>query len=386
MVEGEKEMPGSEFIGQEEQEIINEIFTKNKGYLYRYGGPSHYVSDFEKEFAKYFKVKYAHAVSSGTAALKLSLQALGVKPGDEVITQAHTFIATVEAICEVGATPVIVDINKSLNMDPEALADAITSKTKVVIPVHMSGVACDMKRIKKVVEQSGTDIKILEDNAQCPGGTFKGQFTGTIGDVGIFSFDFGKTITTGEGGMVVSNDEKIYNIARGLSDHGHAFNPNVPRGRDECIGIGANYKMMEIQGALGIVQLRRLDEVIARHRENKEFYIERLKDEIDLRERPDPAGDIGVSVSFFLETPDDASKFVKKWITIGGQTFNLPDAKKWHSACEWNHIKMETTGLMRSNELLNRCVAIPIKAKMDKERMVMDNLVILEIMKELGEM
>ena len=119
-------MPGSEFIGQEEQEIINEIFTKNKGYLYRYGGPSHYVSDFEKEFAKYFKVKYAHAVSSGTAALKLSLQALGVKPGDEVITQAHTFIATVEAICEVGATPVIVDINKSLNMDPEALADAIT--------------------------------------------------------------------------------------------------------------------------------------------------------------------------------------------------------------------------------------------------------------------
>ena len=378
-------MPGSEFIGKEEQEIINEIFTKNKGYLYRYGGPSHYVSDFEKEFAKYFKVKYAHAVSSGTAALKLSLQALGVKPGDEVITQAHTFIATVEAIYEVGATPVIVDIDKSLNMDVNELMHAITSKTKVVIPVHMSGVACDMKRIKKVCEQSGTDIKILEDNAQCPGATFKGQFTGTIGDVGIFSFDYGKMLTTGEGGMVVTNNEKIYNIVRGLSDHGHAFNQNVPRGRDECIGIGANYKMMEIQGALGIVQLHRLKDVIARHRENKAIFLKGLKDVVELRERPDPSGDIGVSVSFFFENPRQSHEFVNKWISAGGQTFNLPDAMAWHNAWYWSHIPRKITHslLYSSNELLNRTIAIPVRAKMTKEEIETQIEVIKKIVGEM---
>jgi 8-amino-3,8-dideoxy-alpha-D-manno-octulosonate transaminase len=366
---GSKEMPGSEFIGQEEVEEINKIFTENKGILYRYGTKQSRVQAFEDDFKKHFKIKYAHAVSSGTAALKLSLQALGVKPGDEVITQAHTFIATVEAICEVGATSVIVDIDKSLNMDVNELMHSITPKTKVVIPVHMSGVACDMKRIKKVCEQSGTDIKILEDNAQCPGGTFKGQFTGTIGDVGIFSFDFGKTITTGEGGMVVTNDEKIYNIVRGLSDHGHAFTPNVPRGRDSCIGIGANYKMMEIQGALGIVQLRRLDEVIARHRENKALFLKGLKDVVELRQRPDPSGDIGASVSFFLKDEQQAKTFVEKWTSKGYGLFNLPDAMAWHNAWYWSHIPRKITHslLYSSNELLNRTVAIPIRAKMTKE-------------------
>ena len=360
-------IPGYEFIGKEEREAIDEIFTKNKGMLYRYGTDKSRVKAFETVFQEQFKIKYAHAVSSGTAALKLSLQALGVKPGDEVITQAHTFIATVEAICEVGATPVIANIDKSLNMDPESLQQEITSKTKVVIPVHMSGVPCDMKRIKKVVEQSGTNIKILEDNAQCPGATFKGQYTGTIGDVGIFSFDYGKMLTTGEGGMVVTNDENIYKIVRSLSDHGHAFNPEVPRGGDGCIGVGFNYKMNELQGALGLVQLHRLSDVIALHRKNKQLLLNGIKDLVDLRQRPDPSGDIGASVSFFFEIPQQAQLFVKKWNAKGYGTFNLPDAKKWHSACEWNHIKMQTTGLMISNNLLNRCVAIPITAKMSKE-------------------
>jgi len=375
-------MPGNEFIGKEEIDSINDIFTNNKGILYRYGTKDSRVRSFEEAFAKYFKVNYAHAVSSGTAALKLSLQALGVKPGDEVITQAHTFIATVEAIVEVGATPVIANIDKSLNMDPESLRDEITSKTKVVIPVHMSGVACDMKRIKKVIEQCGTDIKVLEDNAQCPGGTFKGQYTGTIGDVGIFSFDYGKMLTTGEGGMVVTNDEKIYNIARSLSDHGHAFNPTVPRGRDDCIGVGFNYKMMEVQGALGLVQLKRLKDVIALHRKNKQLLLDGIQDIVDLRYRPDPLGDICASVSFFFEIPQQAQLFVKKWNEAGYGTFNLPDAMRWHNACDWNHIKMQTTGLMRSNELLNRCIAIPVTAKMSKEEIEKQIETIKEIIGE----
>lgn len=376
-------MPGNEFIGIEEQQIINELFTKNNGIFYRYHPKAYYVKDFESAFAKYFKVKYTHAVSSGTAALKLSLQALGVKPGDEVITQSHTFIATVEAIVEVGATPVIVDIDKSLNMNPNALREAITSKTKVVIPVHMSGVACHMKKILRATEECGTNIKILEDNAQSPGATFHGQYTGTIGDVGIFSFDFGKTITTGEGGMVVTNDKKIYNIVSGLSDHGHANNPNLPRGQDDCIGIGFNYKMTELQGALGLVQLKRLRDVIYWHRRNKQLLIDGLKDIVELRQRPDPKGDIGSSLSFFLNSKEEADRFVKEWTKLRYGLFNLPDAARWHVATYWNHIPYISNGLKYSQELLDRTIAIPIMAKYTNENINKRIEDIKQILKEI---
>jgi len=356
-------MPGFEFIDNEELQVVTEIFTKNNGYLYRYG-KGHYVKDFENEFAKYFGVKYAHAVSSGTAALKLALQALGVKKGDEVITQCHTFIATVEAIVEVGATPVIVDVDKSLNMSPMELKKAITSKTKVVIPVHMSGVPCDMKHINEVIE--GTNIKVLEDNAQSPGATYRGQYTGTIGDVGIFSFDYGKMLTCGEGGMIITNNEEIYKKVRGLSDHGHASNPNLPRGMDDFLGTGFNYKMTEIQGALGLVQLSKLNKIISCHKRNKEALIEGIKDVVDLRSQPDPDGDIGATVSFFFTYLAQAKAFVKEWNKLGYTTFNLPDAMKYHNACYWNHMPIETTGLLYSDQLLNRTISIPIMGKYSK--------------------
>ena len=376
-------MPGYEFIGKEEQDAINELFEVNNGYLYRYGSKAHYVRDFELSFSKYFKTTYAHAVSSGTSALKLSLQALGVEKGDEVITQAHTFIATVEAIHEVGAKPVIVDIDKSLNMNPSSLDNAITVKTKVVIPVHMSGVSCDMKGIRSVIEDHNPDIKILEDNAQSPGATYKGKYTGTLGDVGIFSFDYGKMLTTGEGGMVVTNDETIYKIVSGLSDHGHANNPQKPRGMDDCIGIGFNYKMNEIQGALGLVQLNKLQKTIQLHKQNKKLFLDGLKNIVDLRYRPDPSGDIGSSVSFFFENQNQSQKFVTLWNKAGYSTFNLPDAMRWHNACYWYHIPMITSGLMHSNELLNRCVAIPIKAKMSGDEIEKQIETIKKIIKEI---
>jgi len=356
-------MPGFEYIGKEELQAVTNVFTKNNGYLYRYG-KGHFVKDFEEAFAKHFKVKYVHAVSSGSAALKLSLQALGVKPGDEVITQCHTFVATVEAIVECGATPVVVDINKSLNMDPMELKKAITSKTKVVIPVHMSGVPCAMKYINEVIE--GTNIKILEDNAQSPGATYKDQYTGTIGDAGILSFDYGKMITTGEGGAILTNDEKLYKQVSGLSDHGHASNSNLPRGMDDFIGTGFNFKMTELQGALGLAQLHKLNKIISCHRENKDALIKGIENDVDLRYQPDPKGDIGSCVSFFFEYQSIAKKFVQEWNKLGYTTFNLPDAMKYHNACYWNHIKFDSTGLMYSNNLLNRTISIPIMGKYSK--------------------
>lgn len=371
-------MPGNEFLDKEELYNILDIFTNNNGYLYRYG-KGHYVKDFEKALEQYFDIKYAHCISSGSAALKLALQALGVGPGDEVITQSHTFIATVEAICEVGATPVIVDIDKSLNMSPLALKESITDKTKVVIPVHMSGVACDMDSILQCVFDINPSIRILEDNAQSISGTYHNIFLGTY-DVGIFSFDFGKMLTTGEGGAIITNNEEIYKKVSGLSDHGHANNPNLPRGLDDCIGLGFNYKMNELQGAVGLAQLHKLNKIISCHKRNKQLLIDGIKDIVELRQIHDKNGDIGSCVSFFFDTIKQTNMFVKEWIKLGYTTFNLPCAKKWHCATYWNHIPYKSNGLKQTQQLLDRTVSIPIMAKyteddIRKRIVVIDDLV-----------
>jgi len=368
-------MPGNEFLGQEELDELTSIFKEHKGYLYRVGGTK--VVEFEKEFAKKFGVKYAHAVSSGTAALKVSLQALGVKPGDEVITQSHTFIATVEAIVECGAVPIICPVNDTLNMDPESLGSLITDKTKVVIPVHMLGVSCEMKEIQEVIYDNNPSIRILEDNAQSLGGTYNNQYLGTIGDMGIFSFDFGKMLTCGEGGMVITNNEFLYKRARGFSDHGHADIPGIPRGQDKCIGLGFNHKMSELQGAVGLAQLRKFDKIISMHRKNKK----KLKSEMEniesshveptyeFRRIPDPEGDTGDSVCFKTHN----TKIFEKGLKFK----NIPDCMKWHHAYYWNHIKFGNNTILE--DVFNNLIALPIMAKMTDE----DISKIVDILKEI---
>lgn len=328
------------------------------------------MKEFEQQFSDYFKVPYTLAVSSGSAALKLSLQALGIGRGDEVITQSHTFIATVEAICEVGARPVIINVDKSLNMDPTELSKAITVKTKAIIPVHMSGVACKMNEILE--EANDERLFVLEDNAQSPGGCYKGQYLGTIGDIGIFSMDGGKMLTTGEGGMILTSNKTLFERARGFSDHGHAENPNVPRGEDDMIGLGFNYKMMELQGAIGQVQLSKLKQIISDHYRNKTKLKIYLKKELDglieFREIPNPDGEIGDSITFFLPTKNKAQNFVTEWKNRGLPLKNLPGACRWHFAPNWTHIKMNISknkkSMIPSKNLIERAVEIPIRGKM----------------------
>lgn len=370
-------MPGYEVIGKEELENVKKVFTESNGVLYRYAFDGlrsrYFVKEFEDAFANKLNIKHALAVSSGSAALKCALQALGVGPGDEVITQSHTFIATVEAICEVGAKPVIVDIDKSLNMDPNSLSEHITSHTKVVIPVHMSGVAAKMRAIQRVISTQNDNIKILEDNAQAPGGIYWGRNLGTIGDMGIFSFDGGKMLTTGEGGMIVTRHEELFNRARSFSDHGHADNPKLPRGEDDCIGLGFNYKMMELQGAVGLAQLKKMDDTIRRHKERKAYILKNVESFLELRQRPNPEGDIADSVSFFLKTKEQANKFVKLWKKKGYGTKNLPDAMKWHFAYHWNHMPLYHQGLKQSKKILERTISIPINlAPTSDEKLVKD--------------
>ncbi len=372
-------MPGWELIGEEERNAVNDVFDRG-GILYRYGFDkvrknTFLVDELEKQIALRVKAKHALCVCNGTAALKASLIALGVKPGDEVITQSFTFIATVEAIQDVGAIPIITEIDKSLNMDPKDLEKKITKKTKVIIPVHMAGVPAKMNEIMSIAKKH--NLKVLEDSAQALGATYKGKECGTIGDMGIYSMDIGKVITTGEGGVIVTNNSQLWKIAHEYSDHGHECNPNLPRGRDTRTIPGFNYKMMELQGAVGLAQLKKMDYILKKQRENKKYIKDKLKTikTIEFRELPDE-GDAGDTLIFFVESQGKALQVAKTLAEKGIGTKNLPDAIDWHYAGTWSHIFKEYPQYKgnleelwkQSTHLLRRAIALPILVKMDDQQ------------------
>jgi len=388
-------MPGWELLGKEEKEALNEIFEKSGGILCRSSFDAKRnkifrVDDFERELSKKCDIKFAYCASSGTSALKAALIALGVKRGDEVITQSFTFIATVEAILELGAVPVITEVDKSLNMDPVDLGNKITSKTKVIMPVHMGGIAAKMDEIMLIARRH--NLKVLEDSCQAFGATYNGKQVGTIGDMGAYSFDGGKIITTGEGGAIVTNNEKLFRAAREYCDHGHELNPNVPRGEDTRTIWGFNYKMNEMQGAVGLAQIKKMDYILQKQREHKKIIKDALKDSknIEFREIPDPEGDAGDTLFFFLETKEKAKLFAKLLKEKGLGTKNVPDAIDWHFAGTWAQIfhdfdeykgKELSQVWKNSNDLLRRAIALPILVNWTKE----DINRIIENLKEIAE-
>ena len=260
-------MAGAELIGKEEiKEVMDVLRT---GVFARYAFDKERqgiwkVRDFEKAFAKYCGSQYALGVTSGSAALKIALTALDVGPGDEVICPAFTFMATYEAVLEVGGIPVMADIDDTLNLDPDDIANKITPRTKAVIPVHMCGSPARIDKIMKVARKH--KLLVLEDNAQGLGASFKGKKLGSFGHMGIFSFDHYKTMTTGEGGMVITNDLDLYHRAEWYHDHGHDHLSPVSRALDGRTILGFNFRMNEFQGAVGLAQLRKLNRVIAAQR------------------------------------------------------------------------------------------------------------------------
>ncbi|MBF0525392.1 MAG: DegT/DnrJ/EryC1/StrS family aminotransferase [Deltaproteobacteria bacterium] len=373
-------MPGFELIGKEERDAVSEIFDRG-GIMFRYGfdGPRQNifkVTEFEAAFTKYLGCSHGHAVNTGTAAVRTALAALGIGPGDEVITQCFTFVATIEAIMEAGATPVLAEIDASLNMDPQDLENLITPRTKAVIPVHMLGAAADMDRITQVAERH--QIPIIEDSCQAPGTIYKGKKTGTIGKMGCFSFDFVKTMTCGEGGMVVTNDESLYRRAAEFADHGHVHDPNVPRGADPHLIPGFNYRMTEIQAAVGLAQLAKLDGILAAQRRNKKDIVDGIKglSDISFRALPDSAGDGGDTLVMTFPNKELAFKVGQSLIKDGVVTKILPDAMGWHFAGEWAHMLARTSNYAgrdlaacwpKSREILLSSVAVMIKIKMSDE-------------------
>ncbi len=386
-------MPGFEVFGEEEKKQIYDVLETGVLFRYEFGEQRkgiHKVLEFERDFAKYCGAGYAQAVTSGTAALKVAMAALGVGPGDEVITQGFTFVATWEAILDIGAIPVFTEVDETLNMDPEDLKKKITDKTRCIIPVHMLGA---MARIEEIVEIAASrDIAVLEDTAQAAGGTINGRHLGTFGDCGTFSFDSVKTMTTGEGGMIITSDEKMWRNMSEYHDHGHdhVVNPGG-RGGEGRSFIGFNYRMMELQGAMGIAQLAKLNAMIESQRANKK----RLKAAaakipgVKFRTLVDEQGDTATFFAFMLENREQCRKVNAVLGDNGAGAINFSE-NSWHFYPSWEHLHNGSTLaasgwpfaepggkrrvvydpelLPESADILSRTLVFPVSIKMSDEQ------------------
>lgn len=253
------------FLGDREHQYV--LDALQSGWVSSVGP---YVDAFEKGFARYVRTRNAVSVSSGTVALHLALHTLGVGPGDEVIVPEMTFAATAHAVLMVGATPVLVDADPDTwCIDPRAIEKAISPRTRVLLPVHLYGHPCDMTAIGKLARSH--DLKVIEDAAQGLGASWNSQPLGSFGDAACFSFFGNKLITTGEGGMVVTNDDALGARLRSL--HAHGIDPKRRYFHAE---LAFNYRMTNLQAALGVAQLEQIDEFVAKKRQIYGWYHERL--------------------------------------------------------------------------------------------------------------
>lgn len=368
-------MPGYELIGREEESEILDVFT-NGGVLFRHGFENmrngvFKVREFETEFSLQMGATRCLALSSGTAALRVALAALEIGDGDEVITQAFTFVATVEAIIESGAQPVICEIDATLNLDPDRLAELINERTKAVIVVHMLGTSARLREILEICYQHS--IPVIEDTAWGCGGSYLGKPLGTWGEIGAFSFDHAKAITTGEGGMLCFRSSQLYERAAAWHDHGHENNPALPRWEDSRSSSGFNFRMSELQGAVGLAQLRKLPQIVESQRSNYGRMWQAVRDFDWLTERESPSESVGSADALVVlaKTAEQALACRKELLVDGLNTKILPEATSWHFAGRWSHMKLLQeryesleTSFPASQELLSRAVALPVNVEM----------------------
>jgi 8-amino-3,8-dideoxy-alpha-D-manno-octulosonate transaminase len=357
-------MPGFELIGEEERAALNELMDEG-GVLFAHGfGPMrkrYHVRELEAAFRDKLGANDALCVSSGTAAIKVALKSLGVTYGDEVITQCFNFIATVEAIVDCGATPVIAGSDETLNMDPTQLEGLITKKTKAIMPVHMLGVPARMNEIKAIAKKY--KLPVIEDACEAVGAKYNGQYAGTLGDAGVFSFDFGKTITTGEGGLVILQNAEMAEKSRWYHDHGHMNLEGRPRGLDRAGITGFNYRMSELNAVVGKAQLAKLDYIL--EESGKRFKV--LCDGVTVpafkkRAIPEEAEPAFDTVIFEVKDKNLRDSAIVLLSDMGFGTKNLPDAMNWHCSVFWDHMGFDTRtpAAMETLALLERQIAIPV--------------------------
>jgi len=339
-------MPGFELWSDAERKEVNEVLET--GILMRYGFDAARKGrwkskELEEAICQRFGSKYAHLTSSGTAALTTAMAALGIGAGDEVIMPSFTFVASFEAVLSVGAVPVLVDVDESLTLNPEAVRKAITTKTKCVMPVHMCGSMADLDALQLICKEH--NLILLEDACQSIGASYKGKALGTIGDAGTFSFDFVKTMTCGEGGVVMTNNEDVYVKCDGFTDHGHDHK-GADRGADLHPFLGYNFRISELHAAVGLAQIRRVDEFLSIQKKNHRALKNILSGvpEISFRHIPDPEGDSCTFLSWFLPTEEITRAVVTELKTQGilAGNFYWYD-NNWHYIRKWDHLKTATS-------------------------------------------
>ncbi|MDP2469296.1 MAG: DegT/DnrJ/EryC1/StrS family aminotransferase [Candidatus Palauibacterales bacterium] len=374
-------MPGFEVFGAEERREVADVLET--GVLFRYGfegaRAGHWKArTFEQELADRLGVKRAHLCSSGTAALDIALAACGIGAGDEVIVPPFTFIATIESVLGAGAIPVFADVDLTLGLDPESVKERITGRTRAVVPVHMCGSMARIEELASVCSESG--LTLIEDTAQALGASFQGRSLGTFGDVGCFSFDPVKTITCGEGGAIVTDDETLYQRAAQYADHGHDH-LGADRGADGHPILGTNCRISELGAAVGLAQLRKLDEIIRVQRRNKRRLREAFAtcERVSFREIPDPEGDSATFLSLFAPDEDAARSWTAALAAAGVPGCFYWYDNNWHYPRRWDHLRdLRTAGrspltlldpapdlsvldIERSDRIISRTISMLVK-------------------------
>ncbi|MBT8183401.1 MAG: DegT/DnrJ/EryC1/StrS family aminotransferase [Eudoraea sp.] len=348
-------MPGFELFGEKEKGEVQDVL--NTGVLMRYGFDGMRkgqwkARELEKALETRMQVKHAQLLSSGTAALTVGLASAGIGAGDEVILPTFTFVASFEAVLALGAIPVLADVDDTLTLDPLAVENAITDRTRVVMPVHMCGSMAHLSELKRICKKH--DLLLLEDACQAIGGSYGGKPLGSYGDMGCFSFDYVKTITCGEGGALITNNSDYYSNADHYSDHGHDH-IGADRGAEEHPFLGYNYRISELNAAVGLAQISRLDDFIAIQKKN--FSVLRVAlstiPEIEFRRVPEKGVENYSFISFFLPTANHAKKAQTALSGAGVDGCFYWFDNNWHYHTKWEHLKNLTSLGPMSKEVID---------------------------------
>lgn len=332
------------------------------------------VKEFEEIFAKFVGVKYAIAVSSCTAALHLSLAALEINQEDEVIVPAFTFIATANVVEFQGAKPVFVDIEPTtFNIDVSKIEKAITKRTKAILPVHLFGLSANMSEIKKIAKKY--NLYVIEDAACGMGSIYKGKHVGTFGNTGCFSFHPRKAITTGEGGMIITNSKKIEQRLRSLSDHGALQSdlarhvkklPLLPKYKE----AGYNYRMTDIQAAIGVKQMEKANFILKNRQKIARTYDKSFK-ESNILQIPFASGKyvnsyqsyvINIKKNYKFSRDKFATKLINKGISVRQGTHSVPHLDYYSRKYNYNNLDFP-----ESFNAEKQSLALPVYANMTKK-------------------
>ncbi|HEV8686669.1 MAG TPA: DegT/DnrJ/EryC1/StrS family aminotransferase [Gaiellaceae bacterium] len=365
--------PGGMEIGDEEIAAVTRVLRSRNVFRY-YGvgdGPGE-VDALEREFAAHVGARHALAVNAGSAALICALAASGIGRGDEVILPAYTWNATPNAILAVGAVPVLAEVDDTLTLDPADVAAKVSERTRAILPVHMRGGPADLEPLLAIARDRS--LVLVEDVCQAAGASYHGRRLGTWGDAGAFSLQFNKVITTGEGGLLVTDSAKLHDLAIDV----HDCAGRARRGEGVPRWPGYNFRASELVGALGRVQLRRLDSLLERMRERHAWLAERVAElpGLALRGDNDLSGSAGLALIAFAEEPELARRVVDALQAEGVGALQLysPELVDLHVYAYWQpvHDALAAAGYNKAScprtlDLLARAVHVDVSPQLEQE-------------------